>query len=829
MNFDPNSIDLPIVEIIPEVVNLIKENNTLVINAPAGAGKSTVIPLALLDKTLLNGKKIIMLEPRRLAAKSIAARMAFLLGEPVGEKVGYRIRFDNRVSANTIIEVVTEGILTRMLQGDNELSDVAIVIFDEFHERSIHADLALALCREAQQVLRPDLKIIIMSATLNTPELTSLLSCPAIASEGRLFPVETFYEGDTDEWTMAEQCARTVVKAVRKHQGDVLVFLPGQAEIHRTEGLLKNELKDIAVLPLYGSMPMNRQQAAIFPLKSGQRKVVLATSIAETSLTIEGTTVIVDSGFGRTSRFDPKSGLTRLQTIRISKDNAAQRAGRAGRLGPGVCYRMWSKATHDRLHAHLTPEILETDLSSLMLELAQWGITDIEQLTWLTVPPKGAVAQASQLLHDLNALENGRISTHGRRMAELPCHPRIAHMLIMAEDHDLVPLAADIAALLEEKDPMGSEIGVDINIRIDALRTYRKEKRKGGRFSRIQKVAHSYLQLFDLPEDNDPFDAFETGILLTYAYPERIAHARPGNNAQFKLSNGRIAAIGHKDDLAHDSWLAVAHLDARDGMGKIFLASPLNPRDLAPLVKEQEVIEWDTEDGGLTASLELRIGNIILQSKPLSDPDESHRIKAISNAIKREGLQLLNFNEEVTQWQHRVMSLKKWRPKEGWPDVSTSTLLLTNTEWLGPYLSDVKKPSQLKKIDLRQVLHHHLEYDKQVLLDELVPEKITVPSGSHIKIQYQANGSSPILAVRIQEVFGMKETPRVNQGKTPLLLHLLSPGFKPVQITSDLESFWKNTYFEVKKELKQRYPKHVWPDDPAKEPPIAGVKRKNRT
>ena len=826
MSFNPLSIDLPVKEIIPEVVEHLETEHTLIINAPAGAGKSTLLPLAFLDEPWLEGKKIMMLEPRRLAAKAIASRMAHFLGEPVGQTIGYRIRFESKISEGTRIEVVTEGILTRMIQADNSLEGVAMVVFDEFHERSIHADVALALCRESQLILRPDLKVVIMSATLDMPQLTKLLGCKAISSEGRLFPVDIHYEGDTDEFTIAEQCARLITKVVKKHDGDTLVFLPGQREILNTQQMLQKALKGFAIMPLYGALPMNRQHAAIFPHKEGKRKIVLATSIAETSLTIEGIKIVVDSGFGRTSKFDPKSGLSRLQTIRISKDNADQRAGRAGRLSPGVCYRMWSKVTHSRLTDHLMPEILEADLAATVLDMAQWGVQDINQLTWLTPPPKGAAQQAHEILHDLEALENGKITEHGKNMLKLPCHPRIGHMLLMADDHDNIELAADTAAFLEERDPLGREAGININTRIEALRRYRGEDRTGGRMAKIRKIAASYLKLFDLDEDNGPVDPFETGVLLTYAYPERIAHARPGNNAQFQLANGRIAAAGHKDDLAHEAWLAIANLDARGGLGRIFMASPLNPKDLAPLVKEQEVVKWDTEDGGLIATKDLRIGNIVLQSKPLPEPDEKHLTKAITDAIKKEGEQLLDFTDEVVQWQNRILSIRKWRPQQSWPDVSTPALLMSNEEWLTPYLLGVKKSSQLKKIDLIQVLTQHFLFDRLPELKKLAPAKLEVPSGSNIQINYRADGLAPILAVRIQEVFGLEETPKVNGGKIPVLMHLLSPGFKPVQITDDLRSFWNNAYFEVKKELKRRYPKHVWPDEPWNEPAIRGVKRK---
>lgn len=819
-------IDLPVKAIIPQVCEFFKAQNTLIVSAPPGAGKSTLLPLALYKEPWLEGKKVLMLEPRRLAAKTIASRMASLLGEHIGQTVGYRIRFESNVTNVTKIEVVTEGILTRMIHSDNALEDVGLVIFDEFHERSIHADISMALCREAQHVLRPDLRILVMSATLNMPLLSQTLQAPIVESQGKQYPVNIIYTGEQHEIMLPEMTAKTVMRAARENEGDVLVFLPGQAEIKKCEAILRKELPSFKVHPLYGQLPPSKQQSAIMPDRQGRRKVVLATSIAETSLTIEGISIVVDSGFGRVSRFDPKSGLSRLETVQISRDSANQRAGRAGRLGPGVCYRMWSKATQERLAEHRTPEILEADLAALVLDMAEWGITDVGQMTWLTPPPKGALAHAVETLNQLNALENGRITPHGKKIHALPCHPRIAHMLIKADESHNLPLATDIAALLEERDPMSKDTGIDLNIRIEALRRFRANDGSGGRMGRIEKVAASYRKLFDLAADDGPIDPYETGVLLAHAYPERIAYARPGNNAQFQLANGKYAMVGHRDDLAHEPWLAIAHVDAREGLGKIFLASPLNPKDLAPLVKQQDVITWDTRKGGLIASRELRIGSIVLQSKPLPSPDESHLATAISNAIKTEGETLLPFNEEFEQWQFRVLSLRKWRPQEHWPDVSTPTLLLTNEEWLGPYLSQIRKPEDLKKLNLKAILHYHLDGDMQAALDRLAPEKIAVPSGSLIKLQYQQNGAAPILAVRLQEVFGLADTPTVNEGKTSVLLHLLSPGYKPVQVTTDLRSFWDNTYFEVRKELKRRYPKHAWPDDPWQEKAIKGVKRR---
>lgn len=826
MNFNPFDIDLPIKDIIEDVRQKLDQENTLIVHAPAGAGKSTILPLALFDQPAFKDQKIIMLEPRRLAARTIASRMSDLLGESVGETVGYRIRFDTQVSDNTRIEVVTEGILTRMIHSDNALEGVGLVIFDEFHERSIHADVALALCREAQHILRPDLRIMIMSATLDMPLLTQLLQAQTATSKGRQYPVDIKYTCQQDEWMIPELTAQAVIKAVKENkEGDTLVFLPGQGEIKKCEEILRKSLKGFMIHPLYGQLPQGRQFAAIFPNRDGKRKIVLTTNIAETSLTIEGVKIVVDAGFERTSKFDPKSGLSRLELVKITKDSADQRAGRAGRLTPGVCYRMWSLATHERLGDHRVPEIMEVDLTSLVLDMAKWGIVDVQQLTWLSPPPQAKISQASELLYQLNALEHGKITEHGTKMHELPCHPRIAHMLIMADEDGLLDLATDIAPLLEERDPMQREAGIDINDRIDALRKYRTGRGKNPRFKRMEKIAASYRKLFQIQENNDPFDPYETGVLLAFAYPERIAFARPGNNAQFQMSNGRYAMAGHKDDLAHEPWLAVAHVDARDGMGKIFMASPLNPKDLAPMVREQEVITWDTRKGGLIASKDLRIGNIVLKSTPLPEPDESQLEKAISDAIKKEGERLLDFNEEVTQLQNRVMSLRKWRPQDHWPDVSTPTLLMTNFSWIASYLHKIKKPEDLKKIKLADVLYHSLDWDKQRALDKLAPAKLKVPTGSHIKLNYSAKGEPPVLAVRLQEVFGMTETPTVNNDN-PVLMHLLSPGFKPVQVTSDLKSFWDNTYFEVRKELKRRYPKHEWPDDPWKAQPIRGVKKR---
>ncbi len=822
MPFDYKNTQLPVSEIIPEVQQKLKDHTTVIIGAPPGAGKSTLLPLCLFEETFLVGKKIIMLEPRRLAARSIAMRMAELLNEDVGQTVGYRIRFENRVSAQTKIEVVTEGILTRMLQSDNALEQVGLVIFDEFHERNLQADLALALCREAQQVLRPDLRIMIMSATLNIPQLQSLLNAPVIESKGRQYPVDVIYTNDADEFLLPELVAQTIARSLKEHQGDVLAFLPGEGEIRKCEEILKNQFmnsdtersRSINIHPLYGMLPQNEQYAAIMPNKQGKRKIVLATSIAETSLTIEGISIVVDSGFGRRSRFDPASGLSRLETLRISKDAADQRAGRAGRLSAGVCYRLWTKATHERMAEHRIPEIMEADLCSLVLELSKWGSDDINQMCWLTLPPKNNLQQAYDTLQQIGALEQTKITEHGKQVHQLACHPRIAHMLLLAETTAMKNLGCDIAGILEERDPLPKDSGIDLNLRIEALRRARSNNAFTNKFKRIEKNAASYRKLLNLEADNSIVDAYETGLLLAYAYPERIASAKPGNNAQFQLANGKIAAAGHKDDLAHEAWLAVANMDLRDGLGKIFMAAPLNPKDLIHLVKEKQNISWDTRKGGLIASTELKIGSIVLKSSPIKNPDSELVIDAICNAIKTEGESLLDFTDHFVQLQNRIGSLAQWHPDEQWPQSNTTYLLQHAKEWLGPYVKDIRKVEELKKIDIYEALVHSLTWEQQQLLEQLAPAKLEVPSGSKIRIEYFMNGTQPVISVRLQEVFGMTDTPTVNKGSIKTVLHLLSPGYKPVQVTTDLKSFWNNTYHEVKKELQRRYPKHAWPNDP---------------
>ena len=825
-DFDPSSFDLPVAEIIPAVKKSLSATPTLIIQAPPGAGKSTLLPLALLDEPWLAGKKILLLEPRRLATKSIAQRMANMLGEELGQTVGYRIRFDTCISASTRLEVITEGILTRMLHQDNALEDVGMVIFDEFHERNLFSDVGLALCREVQQVLREELRIVLMSATIDSEQLSKLLQAPVIQSKGRQYPVEVNYLQEIDEYAIGEDAARQIIPLTKQHKGDFLVFLPGQGDIRKAEEVLRRALPSDLVVPLFGQLNFSEQQRAILPHPSGKRKIVLATDIAETSLTIEGVTVVVDTGFVKSNRFDARSGLSKLELHRISKDSADQRSGRAGRLAAGHSYRLWSKGTQAQLADFRVPELLDTDLTSLVLDMLVWGKKDIRSMTWLNPPPVHALVSAEKVLEAIEGLDQGNLTPHGKELHQVPAHPRIAHMLLYAKKANLLPLATDIAAILEEKDPLASQSGVDLNLRIEGLRRFRGQVNGAFAYKKIDKVAGQYRKLFSVEPENSAVDPWATGLLLAYAYPERIAAARPGNNAQFQLANGKIAQLGHKDDLAHESWLAVANLDARDGMGKIWMAAPLNPKDLAPMLKTKEVLEWDRKKGGLQAHAEIRIGAIVLGNRPLPKVNPEQAVQLLLETLKEEGRFLLDWSDAVLGLIARVQSLAIWHPEQNWPDWSVDSLCANAAKWLEPYLIGITKNEELKKLKISQFLYHSLSFEQQQDLEKKAPSSLQVPSGSEIQITYQEDGSAPRLSVRLQELFGMLETPKVNEGRNPILIELLSPGYKPVQLTQDLKSFWTSGYFEVKKELKQRYPKHSWPDDPLKAVAVRGVKKR---
>lgn len=823
-------MDYPILDVIADVKQALKSQTTVVLQAPPGAGKSTILPLQLLNEPWLKEHKIIMLEPRRLAARSVAHRMASLLQENIGETVGYRIRFDTVIGKKTRIEVVTEGILTRMIQTDTALEGIGLIIFDEFHERSLHADLALALSRQLQQILRDDLRILIMSATLDGRKISETLgNAPVIVSEGRSYPVTTLYNNTDTNAPIAIKVARAIKTALRDQSGDILTFLPGAGEINKVLQLLETEVNDVVITPLYGDLPFKKQEEAILPNASGKRKVVLATSIAETSLTIEGITTVVDSGLSRVPKFDPRSGLTRLATVQVTADAAEQRAGRAGRLGPGVCYRLWGQGSQQFLVPHRQPEILEADLAPLILELASAGITNVSDLQWITSPPHGAIKQASTLLHQLGALNNNFITSRGKEMVRLPTHPRLAHMLIEARQGEyLLSLAIDCASILEERDPLSKESGADITLRVEQLQKFRQNQNAGDRFAfeRVEKLVRNWCKIFNVNASRYQPDHFKIGALLALAYPDRIAQQVEKNSERYKLLGGRVVKLPDHDLLIREEFLVVTDLDAGSNEGRIFLAAPLHKEDLYPLAEETEVVQWDDEADRIVATVEKKIGPLTLERKPQQVVPSEKRIEVLCPIIQQKGLKFIGWNEEHQLWQARVMSMRSWRPDESWPDVGNENLLHTVDSWLSPYLIDVHKHADLLRLNLMEILNSILPWELQRKLEVLAPVRMQVPSQSLIKIRYMMDGSPPVMEVRLQEVFGLLETPKVNEGRTPVLMHLLSPGFRPVQITMDLRSFWETTYSEVRKELRVRYPKHHWPEDPWTAQAVRGVKRK---
>jgi ATP-dependent helicase HrpB len=822
---DLSTSDLPVREILPELRAALESHRLVILTAPPGAGKSTLVPLELLSEPWLKNSGIVMLQPRRLAARAVASRMAAQLSEPVGRTVGYQVRLERKTSKDTRLEVVTEGILTRRLQSDPTLEAVGLVIFDEFHERSLHADTALALIREVQAALREDLRVLVMSATLDAENLSrDLGDAPVISSAGRAFPVEIKYAPRDPE-----DAIRTVVSTVRRaledHAGDVLVFLPGAAEINRVERML-DDLEDISIRPLYGDLPLEAQQAAI--MSGPTRRVVLATNIAETSLTIEGVRVVIDSGLARASRFDQGSGFTKLETVRITRDSADQRAGRAGRVAPGVCYRLWSESMHAGMIAQRKPEMLEADLAPFALELAVWGSSEAD-LEWVTPPPAIAMRQARGLLTNLNALEPGKITLHGRAMHALGTHPRLAHLLLEGKRLGFAALACDLAALLEERDPLPRDAGADAMLRLEALRSWRMNQGSSGAstnaLKRIDQLASSYRSKLEVRPDSNVLEPLTVGRLIALAYPERIAQQRIGARERYKLASGRGVKLPSQDVLSNDSWLAVAHLDAGSDEGRVFLAAPIDPRDVQ--TESRDVIAWDARTGTLTAQREQRIGELVLETKPLANIPEETRARALCEAIRREGLEVLPWTDHTRQIQARAASLRIWRPNDDLPDLSDAALTETLENWLAPFLTGIRKRDDFAKLDLETALKSALTYQQAQRLETLAPSKMHVPSGSNIKLEYVMDGGTPVLAVRLQEVFGLLETPTINEGRTSVLLHLLSPAYRPVQVTQDLRSFWQNTYPNVRKELGRRYPKHSWPEDPWTAQAVRGaVKRR---
>lgn len=815
---------LPASQIAATVNRTLLTHQRLVITAPPGAGKSTLLPLTILDGIPTAQGKIIVLEPRRIAARQIAMRMAAMIGEPVGKTVGYRVRFENKVSDATRIEVVTEGILTRMLVQDATLDGVAVVIFDEFHERNIHSDVALALVREAQSVIRPDLRIVVMSATIDADAICRNLAAPLVESKGRMYPVEIVravsQQHDIADVAQVVDCIR---QAHADHEGDILVFLPGQADIQRCQELLGTSLGTTVVCPLYGNLPIAEQHRAIMPSPDGSRKVVLATNIAETSLTIEGVRIVIDTGLCRTLVYDARNGLSHLETVRISMDMATQRSGRAGRVADGICYRLWTLATEHRMAECRTPEILDADLTPMVLDIAAWqGIASLDtvmQMQWMTPPPKLRTIKALQLLASLGALDaDGRITTHGKRLAALPCHPRIAQMLVMAATPEQRALAADIAALLEEKDPLLSAADCDINLRIATLREHRR-RRQLRQWERIERVAAQYRRMVGVDADNDMPDPLLTGALIACAYPERVARNVSLN--RYRLAGGEEVSLPLTDALLSSQWLAIASMTT----GTVFLASAVDATNLTRIISERDNISWNSKQGCVVAQRERRIGQLVIDTKPLHNIPKDDITAIICEAARKDGRSMFSFDDRVQNLQQRVATVAQWHPELQLPDLSTDAVLANGSLWIPYYIYKATTVAELRKIDLTEALWSLLTYDQQLAVDRLAPTHLQVPTGSRIRVEYRLGAQLPVLRVRLQECFGLTDTPTVDDGCRRVLMELLSPGFKPVQLTQDLSSFWQTTYFEVRKEMRRRYPKHYWPDNPLEAEPTRGRRR----
>ena len=838
---------LPIEAVLPELAAALRAQPSAVLHAPTGAGKTTRVPLALLEAPWLEGQKIVMLEPRRLAARAAARRMAHLLGERVGQTVGYRVRMDTQVGAETRIEVVTEGVLTRMLQSDPALPGVGAAIFDEFHERNMQADLGLALALEARAVLRPALRLLVMSATLDAAPVADLLGeapperAPLVTSEGRSFPVETQYLERRPTGRVEDFTAAAVRAALEEETGDVLVFLPGAGEIRRTQRRLAEGglPQDVDVRPLFGNLSHREQDRAIAPSPEGRRKVVLSTDIAETSLTIEGIRVVVDAGLQRTPRFDPRSGMTRLETVHVSKASADQRKGRAGRLAPGVCRRLWTHHTQQHLAEHTAPEIQQADLAPLALDLAQWGAPDPAALRWLDPPPEAAFAQARALLGRLGALDaDGLITDHGRDMASLGLHPRLAHLVLSAQTLGLGAVACDLAALLGERDLLKGQSGppsADLRLRLEVLQTLRRGDRSGltyvkhsrvdrGAARRVRRVARHWRRRLGISKNaRSAIEA--SGLLLAFAYPDRIAQ-QVGQTGRFRLQNGRAATFSRPQLLSDADYLVAAHLGGRGPEPRILLAAPVALDDLEAhfgrQIEEKKVVAWNAEARLVRARQQQQLGALVLKDGPLSDPDPQALAAALASGIRSEGLLLLPWTKNARQLQERLVFLHRHAP-EDWPDFSDEALLDTLGDWLGPHLYGLKRADDLQRLNLTEILKENLSWEQRRALDDLAPTHLAVPSGSRRRLDY-SDPEAPVLAVRLQEMFGQTKTPRIAGGRVPLTVHLLSPAQRPVQITQDLESFWKRTYFEVKKDMQGRYPKHYWPEDPFAATPTRHVR-----
>ncbi len=827
----PVETSLPIDLVLGDLRAALAAAPGVVLQAPPGAGKTTRVPLAVRDASWLGGRKIVMLEPRRVAARAAAQYMARSLGEEAGGTVGYRTRLDTRVGARTRVEVVTEGILARMISTDPALEEYGLVIFDEFHERSLHADLGLALALETQAILRPELRILVMSATLEGQRVSRLLGdAPVVTSVGRSHPVEIRYEPGQEDGRIEGRVARAIGDALAHDAGDVLVFLPGAGEIRRVGEMLAGD--DTVIVPLHGNLTPEQQDRALRPDERGRRKVILATSIAETSLTIDGVRVVVDSGLSRVPRFSARTGMTRLETVRVSRASADQRAGRAGRQAPGVCHRLWSEPEQAGLVPFHDPEIMDADLAPLALTLAATGM-DASSLRWLDPPPAAHLSQARRLLGELDAVDDEeRITAHGQELAALGLHPRLGHMIIAARLLNATSLAADIAALVEERDILRAEGGPadpDIRIRLDLL-TQRGIPRfvSGARVAResVERIrTHAQALRRQLGVRAAPSNSIDAGLLLALAYPDRIAQRRPGT-ARFLLRNGRGAVLAVPHALADAEFIVATDLDDRGAESRIFLAAPVRREEietyLASQIVVQEEITWDADSARVAARRTRRLGAIVMGEGMVREPDPVAVAHAFALGLERAGLAAIPWSDGFLRLRERLAFLHRV-DGASWPDVSDAALLARLEHWLAPHAARLRALADLGRIDFTALQLADLTWRQRQALDTDAPTHIEVPSGSRLPIDY-ADPESPMLAVRLQEMFGLAETPRIARGRVPLTLHLLSPAHRPVQVTRDLGGFWRMSYHDVRKDLRGRYPKHVWPEDPLTEPPTRRAK-----
>ena len=822
----------PIDHILLSLKETVTGSRSVVLHAPPGAGKTTRVPLALLDVIPAEQGRIIMLEPRRISAVSAARWMARLLGEEAGETVGYTIRFDSRVSDRTRIEVVTEGILARRLQTDPGLEGVAMIIFDEFHERSIHADLALALCLDISKGLRPDLKLLIMSATLDCGPIATLLgNAPVVTSGGKAFPVEERYSAESRNRPLREKIVDTVAAALKETSGDILVFLPGSGEIHQCSDALRaiipGKSGNLSIHPLYGDLPFEEQERAILP--SEKRRIVLATNIAETSLTIEGVGVVIDSGLTRRLQYDPSTGMNRLITVNTSRASAEQRKGRAGRLGPGVCYRLYSRHAFQSMIPFTPPEILVSDISSLLLELAVWGVKEPSLLAWLDPPPAAALDSARQLLSSLGLIDRtGSVTPEGRRAVRLPLHPRLGKMLLRAAESGCSGLGADLAAILSERDIVRRNSAVsgdpDISRRLDMLSAWRSSRKAPDSadlwaLRAADRTAKQLLRLLagmSRVDDKKFSDQDMIPRLLLSAFPDRIAKKREDANGSFVLSQGRGMRLSAESCLAGSPYIVAVHLDAGESTeGRVHIAAalsePLIRQECSKNIRTKRRIEWSKKERKIIAAAEESLGAVLLSVKPFP-PAEEEVLPILCEAIKN-GQASVSFSTEARKFQARISLIRKAFPEQNMPDLSEEHLIANPEAWLMPWLGRMRTAQDISSLDILPALRAMVSWKQQQFLDEQAPTHLSVPSGSRIAIDYAA-GEIPVLSVKLQEMFGLADTPAIAGGRVKVLLHLLSPARRPVQVTQDLKGFWNNGYQQVKKELKGRYPKHPWPDDP---------------